>query len=186
MRITGGQYKGIPLLAPKGMDTRPTTDKVRQALFNILRHTSWWDGFENTSVLDAFCGTGALGLEALSHGASKAEFWDISKPALDITLANCQKIKREKDCKILKRNATGAYAQVSPFDLIFLDPPYKKDLGAKALETLHQSGAISDTTILVLESAKTHPEPFNAETFEELDCRPYGDTEIRILKLKQN
>ncbi len=186
MRITGGQYSGIPLIAPKGMETRPTTDKVRQALFNILRHAKWWDGFEGISVLDAFCGTGALGLESLSYGAAKAEFWDISKPALDATLANCQKIKREENCKIIKRNATGDYAPLEPFDLIFLDPPYKKNLGAKALDALFNKGAIGQETIIVLESAKTHPEPYNPERFVELDCRPYGDTEIRVLKLTQS
>ena len=138
MRIVGGTFKGRSLAGPTGAATRPTSDRVREAIFNILTHGI--DGFtlEGARVLDLFAGTGALGLEAMSRGARICQFVDDSAEARGLIRRNADALGLISQCKIWRRDATklGPCAPQPGFDLVFADPPYGKGLGEKALQSL--------------------------------------------------
>ena len=152
MRIIAGTWRGRLLSAPKGIATRPTAERMRQALFDMLAHATWPDRpiFENATILDGFAGTGALGLEALSRGASKATFMETDRAALAALRANIAACNANAD--IIARDVL-APPQGNRCDLVFLDPPYGKDLGPRAVTALTKSGWIGPNTIIVLETA---------------------------------
>ena len=146
MRITGGTLRGRNLAAPSDMEVRPTSDKVRQAIFNILLHNDFGTGFtlERARVADLFAGTGALGLEALSHGARFCLFVDDSAESRALIRTNVEAFGLTGVTKIWRRDATDmgplAAGAGGPFDLVFLDPPYRKNLLAPALASLREGG----------------------------------------------
>ena len=129
MRIVAGEWRGRTLIAPSGTETRPTADRVRQALFDILMHASWAGRplIEGATVLDVFAGTGALGLEALSRGAAKAVFVERSRPALAALRANIAACRAEDRCAVLPIGAL-TVPEGEKADIVFLDPPYGQDL----------------------------------------------------------
>src|SRR5205823_4537516 len=153
MRIVGGKLGGRSLAAPSGRDTRPTSDKVREAIFNILTHGIEGFSIEDARVLDLFAGTGALGLEALSRGARFCQFVDDAAEARGLIRHNADALGVIGKCKIWRRDATrlGWAAPQPPFDLVFADPPYNKGIGEKALVSLVSGGWLAPGAIVVLE-----------------------------------
>jgi 16S rRNA (guanine966-N2)-methyltransferase len=185
MRVTGGKLGGRRLVAPDDARVRPTSDRTRQAIFNILEHRDFEIGFtlENAAVADLFAGTGALGLEALSRGARFCLLVDDSAESRALQRENVEALGLTGATKIWRRDATdlgplGAGAG-GPFDLIFMDPPYRKDLVAPALQSLRTGGWLSTHALLVIETAKG--ETFDANGFTRLDARDYGDTDVSFL-----
>ncbi|MBB6249561.1 16S rRNA (guanine(966)-N(2))-methyltransferase RsmD [Nitrospirillum iridis] len=185
MRIVGGQHRGRVLVPPSGRDVRPTSDRTRQALFNILEHGDFFTDDAPTVagrvVLDAFCGTGALGLEALSRGAEAALFLDISRPSLDLARANAATLKETGRCQFIQGDAAKPPLARQAASLVFLDPPYGQGLAPRALESLSAAGWLAPETLCVVEVGGN--DPFDAPPgFEPLDDRRYGDTRVLIIK----
>ncbi len=183
MRIVGGRFRGARLAAPKGRDTRPTGDRVREAVFNILEHGIEGFDIEGARVLDLFAGTGALGLEALSRGARFCQFIDDDANARGLIRRNIEALHATGVAKVWRRGAThlGPAGNIAPFDLVFLDPPYGQGLGEQALEAVHQGGWIRPGGIAVLEEAARN-DITPPDGFELLDTRVYGDTQILFLR----
>lgn len=181
MRIVGGRHRGRRLTAPAGMDVRPTTDRTRESLFNILAHAGWV-AIEGAAVLDAFCGTGALGLEALSRGAERATFLDSAGPSLAATRANVAALGEEAHALVLRGDATRPPKAPTAHTLVFLDPPYGRDLAPRTLAALAAGGWLVPGALAVVEEAASAtfalPEGFTA-----LDERRYGDTALRFATL---
>jgi 16S rRNA (guanine966-N2)-methyltransferase len=184
MRITGGTKLRHNLKAPAGSNTRPTSDKVREALFNILLHHSFGASGENpianACVLDAFCGTGALAFEALSRGAAEAVLFDKDREALDTTASNIASLGFDKICKLIRADATKPPKADKPCALIFLDPPYHKQLVPKALAALEENGWLAEKAFIVIETAKNEALEL-PEKLKTVFQRAWGDTEITIL-----
>jgi len=189
MRIIGGRFRGKQLAAPGKAGggeahLRPTSDRVRESLFNLLAHGDYGDPPppEGRRVLDLFAGTGALGLEALSRGALRAQFVDDHGPSRALIRRNIESLGVIGETKLYRRDATRlGPCRGEPYDLVFLDPPYGTDLGERALASAVDGGWLAPGALVVLESAadKKAPEP---EGFERLDERTYGETRIAILR----
>jgi len=184
MRIVAGKFRGASIEAPKGLATRPTSDRVRQALFNVLEHGPARFDFEGARVLDLFAGSGALGLEALSRGARYAVFIEESPAARAAIKRNVEALGLTGVTKIRRRDATklGEAGTLQPFQLIFCDPPYGKRLAERALEEAIEGGWTEQGAIAVLEEsidvAVSWP-----PSFREIDRRRYGDTQIAIARV---
>ena len=148
MRIIGGEARGRRLFAPEGLETRPTADKVRESLFNILRFET-----PGARVLDLFCGTGALGLEALSRGAREAVFNDLSRDSVRLVGENIRKLGLGRDeAKVYNLDYSVCLDRLEgKFDIVFLDPPYRLDCGAEALKKLAGRGLLAEGGVAVLE-----------------------------------
>jgi len=180
VRIVGGRHRGRTLSAPPGRDVRPTTDRTRESVFNILAHSDLVE-LEGATVLDAFCGTGALGLEALSRGAASAVFMDVARTSLETTRANAAMLGER--AVILRADAVKPPRADSPCSLWFLDPPYRKDFGPVALAALRRAGWAAPGTLAVLEEAIDVPVA-PPDGFMTLDRRCYGDTAIHFLRVE--
>lgn len=185
MRITGGERRGRILTSPEGLQTRPTSDRARQAIFNILNHAKWRPPglLDGSMVMDLFAGTGALGLEALSQGASHAVFVENNPAAARACQQNIEAMKYTGQSLLMKTDALALGprpAAVAPRQLVFLDPPYAKDWGAAALQTAAQQGWLADGAICVMEMAKKNPEQ-TPPGFAEMDSRSYGVALVRFL-----
>ena len=186
MRITGGIYGGRTLVAPADARVRPTSDRVRQAVFNILAHNDFGMGFTLASAraADLFAGTGALGIEALSRGASFCLFVDDSAESRGLIRENIEALSLTGASKIWRRDATQlgpmAAGAGGPFDLVFLDPPYRKGLIAPALASLHDGGWLAERAVLIVETAEDDPIP-SVDGFSIHDERVYGDTRVLFL-----
>jgi 16S rRNA (guanine966-N2)-methyltransferase len=183
MRIVAGTLRGRPIAAPKHEGLRPTSDRVREALFNVLAHGIEDFTLSGARVADLFAGTGALGLEALSRGAAFCLFVEESADARALVRANIETLQLIGSTRIFRRSAIdlGPAGTVAPFSLAFLDPPYGKGLGEQALCSLASGGWLVPGAIAVVEErAGTLVElPAN---FREFDKRRYGDTEIHIAR----
>jgi 16S rRNA (guanine966-N2)-methyltransferase len=181
LRITGGRFGGRLLAGPADAGLRPTADKVRQAIFNILEHHDFESGFSlaNAHVLDLFAGTGAMGLEALSRGASFCLFVDDSVQARALLRRNVEALQLTGVTKIWRRDAASLgplpNGAGGPFDLVFLDPPYRKGLIAPALASLKHGHWLAPNALVVAESAE---EERVDSPFAISDKRPYGDTQV--------
>ena len=185
MRIIGGKFKGKALAAPGAAGggaahLRPTSDRVRESLFNLLAHGDYDDAPEGRRVLDLFAGSGALGLEAMSRGAVRAVFVDDHGPSRALIRTNVEALGLMGATKIWRRDATRLGPnRDKPYDLIFLDPPYRKNLGSKALTSARDGGWIAENALIVYECAVDEEAP-EFETL--LDDRKYGGTRILISK----
>jgi 16S rRNA (guanine966-N2)-methyltransferase len=182
MRVVGGRLKGRNLASPSSRDIRPTADRLREALFNILIH-AYNDPIEDARVLDLFAGTGALGIEAISRGAKFALFVDNGAEARALMRDNVEALALGGVTKVYRRDATnlGPAHPMEPFSLVFLDPPYAKGLSDKALVSLRDGGWLTPDALLVVEEAKAAG--FKApDSFAELERRAYDDTEFVFLK----
>lgn len=181
MRIVGGEFRGRPLATPRGQAIRPTTDRTREALFNVLAHR-FGDRLEGARVLDLFAGTGALGLEALSRGASYCVFIEESTEGRGLIRTNVEAFGLLGRTKIFRRDATalGAAGTIQPFGLVFADPPYGKGLGERALRSALDGGWLQPGALCLVEEAASVPFA-PGEGFEVIDERGYGDTVIRFL-----
>ena len=185
MRVTAGKHRGRRLAIPAGRDVRPTSDRARQALFNILEHRGFRDGggslIRNAQILDAFAGSGALGLEALSRGAAHATFMETAAPALEAIRRNVEACREEGKSEILRVDATRPPKARAACNIAFLDPPYREGLAAPALAALAAAGWLADSAICCVELAAD--EDFSApEGFELLDERRYGAARILLLR----
>ena len=181
MRIVGGKFKGHGLAGPKGQATRPTSDRVREAIFNILAHGIEGFEIEGARVLDLFAGTGAMGLEALSRGARFCQFVDDSAEARGVIRRNADALGVIGQCKIWRRDATrlGPAAPQPGFDLVFADPPYGKGLGTKSLKSLVEGGWLTQGAVIVVEEAE-RAELACPPELSEIDRRIYGETQVLI------
>ena len=187
MRIIGGKFKSTALASlgkgDEGAHLRPTTDRVRESLFNVLTHGNYPE-IEGARVLDLFAGTGALGLEALSRGASSVQFVDDGNKSNALIKQNINNLGVRGDTKIYRRNATKLGENRSdPFNVIFLDPPYGKGLGEKAIAACVSGGWLANNALIVWEETEPVQPPAG---FEVLDTRKYGNTTITILQYKTN
>ncbi len=185
MRIVGGTHKGRKLVSPAGLATRPTSDRARESIFNVLQHAGWLEkrGVDDADVLDVFAGTGAMGLEALSRGARHAVFIEQSRPALSACDKNITAMKEESRTKIIAVDALRTPARpayLAPRTLVFLDPPYNKNLGEKTLMHLLKKNWLAEEVIVVMEMAKKQPEEIPAG-FKLHDERNYGVALVRFL-----
>lgn len=184
MRITAGIHRGRPLLAPDGKNTRPTSDRARESIFNILRHGSWHDGvLDDALVLDVFAGTGALGLEALSQGARHAAFIEREQPAAAFCRDNIAALKEGPRTSVFTFDATDPLPRplyVEPRTLVFLDPPYGKYLGAESLKALVGKDWLAEGAVCVLEMSKKVPEIIPAG-FTVHDERIYGLAKVQFM-----
>jgi 16S rRNA (guanine966-N2)-methyltransferase len=182
MRIVGGRLKGRNLASPASRDIRPTADRLRESLFNILIH-AYDDPVAGARVLDLFAGTGALGIEAISRGARFALFVDNGAEARALMRNNVEALGLGGVTKIFRRDATslGPAHPVEPFSLVFLDPPYGRGLADQALVALRDGGWLTPRALLIVEERKAAA--FKAtEGFEELERRAYDDTEFIFLR----
>ena len=181
MRIVAGRHRGRRLVAPKGHETRPTSDRVRESLFNILAHSPHWVGFEGARVADLFCGTGAVALEALSRGAVHATLVDHDPAALAAARANIEALDEGRRTSVLRNDATRPMPRPArPVDLAYLDPPYREEVAARVLVNLGNGGWLAPGALCVVELHRKAP--FAApEGFAPVDERTWGDTRIVFL-----
>jgi len=180
VRIIAGTFRGRAL-APvgkgdAGAHLRPTTDRVRESLFNVLSNLDVIDG---ARVLDLFAGTGALGLESLSRGAVHVRFVDDGRAAGGLIRKNIALTQSDDQCDLIRRDATRLPpCPTAPYDLVFLDPPYGRGMGEKALISAREGGWIASNALIVWEENTPMPPP---EGFEMHDSRKYGDTHIAMM-----
>ncbi len=182
MRIVGGKFRGRILKAPSSNAIRPTSDRLRESIFNILVH-AYADPISDARVLDLFAGTGALGLEAMSRGAKYALFVEEAAEARALIRTNVEALALTGATKIFRRDAArlGDMGPMQPFDLVFCDPPYGQGLGEKALAAARGGKWLAPSALLLVEEAvkagfKT------PEGFDELERRAYDNTEIVIMR----
>lgn len=183
MRIVGGRLKGRSLAPPKSDSIRPTSDRVRESVFNILEHAPDLPEIEGSNVIDLFAGTGALGLEAASRGAAYVLFVEQSAEARGLLRTNIEALALVGQTRIFRRDATrlGPIGRGHTYDIAFLDPPYSKGLAERALTSLADGGWLSDGAAVVVEEHANYPLELHAP-YQELDRRTYGDTQVIIAR----
>ncbi len=183
MRIIAGNFRGRRLAAvgkgDAGAHLRPTTDRVRESLFNTLNGGRFGNPIDGARVLDLFAGTGALGLEALSRGATHVTFVDDGRAAGKLIRENIATLGCKSESKLISRDATRLPQADTACQLIFLDPPYGKELGQKALMAAQKNGWIASGTLIVWEESSAQEAP---DGFDRLDHKRYGDTWITFLE----
>ena len=187
MRIVGGKYKGRLLTVPEGRTTRPTSDRAREAVFNILVHAGWAPDLEGARVLDAFAGSGALGFEALSRGAAFCLFVETDEAARGAIRDNVENLGLFGTTRVHRRDATQLGirpgTQAEAFDLVFLDPPYRKGLGEQALDCLISGNWLSKDAIIVFERAADEDD-FATDMWHIINKKIYGAAQVLFLKQK--
>ena len=184
MRIVAGRFKGRAIEAPEGKSTRPTTDRVRESLFNMLAHNVDMPDIEGARVIDLFAGSGALGFEAISRGAGFCLFVEIAAGARGVIRTNIEAFGLFGITRIHRRSATDLGTKPNglgePFDLIFVDPPYGKELVMPALRQLEMGDWITPGAVAIIETP-LEEEPVR-DKWKLLDQRSYGETRITVLK----
>lgn len=181
MRIVSGLYGGRTLKVPENNDIRPTTDKVRGAIFNILQSRG---AVQGVRVLDAFCGSGALGLEALSRGAAWCTFMDKSRQSLALAQDNAATFGVE-NANFIARDALKPMAADAPYELVFLDPPYHHAMVEAALEGLHRHDAMADGAYIVCESERRYDVPAYDCLTHEVE-KIYGQVKVSVFRYRRN
>ena len=185
LKVVGGRHRGRSIATPEGDTTRPTSSRARESLFNILAHANWRDDgtspLIDSRVLDAFAGSGALGIEALSRGASHATFLDNDATAIKLIGENVRKLGEAAAAKVIRADATRPPTAREACDLVFLDSPYRSGLSGPALSGLAGAGWLKTGAIATVELASTEDltTPVN---FEAIDERRYGAAKILILR----
>ena len=189
MRIVAGRHRGRVINAPQGNDIRPTSDRVRESVFNILEHRDWGPGglsvVTGARILDGFCGTGALGLEALSRGGAHATFMDKNRLALALCRQNLDALGERSAADILQGDCLKPVRPPESCGLVLLDPPYKAGLAAPALSALRDTGWIAPGAICVVETEAGGTPDF-PEDFEKLDSRKYGAARVHFLRYQKS
>ena len=182
MRIVGGRFGGRTLSGPKSQNIRPTSDRLREALFNILTHR-YRDALTGTRVLDLFAGTGALGLEAISRGAAFALFIDDGPEARALIRQNVEALGVAGITRIFRRDATrlGAVHPNEPFALVFVDPPYRRGLAERTLMSLREGAWVAPHALLIVEEA-VDARLAVPQDYAEIERRCYDDTEFTFLR----
>jgi 16S rRNA (guanine966-N2)-methyltransferase len=185
VRIVGGEFRGRALASPTTAEIRPTSDRTRESLFNILAHAHP-DSLDGTRILDLFAGTGAIGLEALSRGCRQALFVENSAEGRGLLRTNIETLGLTGRAKIYRRDATdlGPIGTVEPFHIVFADPPYGKGLGERALAAASAGGwMVADALVILEERADVTPLP--GADFEPLDVRQFGDTRMHVYRFRK-
>ena len=181
VRIIGGKFKGRKLRSVRGIRTRPTADRTREAIFNIIAFQ-----VQDLRVLDLFAGTGALGIEALSRGAQSAVFIDNSNSALSILRENLTGLSVESSTRVIQwdlaANLKPLLSKPQAFDLVFMDPPYNKNLVVPALGHLHTSQALDSGALIIVEHSQPEPVEPDPVLFDIVDHRKYGKTLVSFFK----
>lgn len=187
MRIVAGTLKGRAIVTPEGQGTRPTSDRARQAVFNVLEHAGWAEPLEGMRVMDLFAGSGALGFEAISRGAAFALFVETDDEARGAIRENADAYGVMGRTRVHRRSAIDLGVRPGSdgeaFDLTFLDPPYRKGLGEQALARLIEGNWLRPGAMVVLERGSDEPE-IDTPGYERLDARDYGAARVLFLKLK--
>ena len=185
MRIVAGEFRGRSLSAPPGDRTRPTSDRARQAIFNVLEHAAWSPGVRGRRVIDLFAGTGALGFEAISRGADFCLFVETDEGARGAIRETVDAFGLFGRTRVHRRDATDLGVRPGSdgpaFDLAFLDPPYGKGLGEAALERLAAGGWLAPDAVIVFERGAQEP-PLESVEFEVVDERDYGAAKVWFLR----
>ena len=186
MRIVAGKFRGRALVAPDSEGLRPTSDRVRESVFNILSHGIEDFSLDGARVIDLFAGTGALGLEALSRGASYCLFVEDAADARALIRRNVEAFGLTGETRIFRRDASdlGPAGNLGKYDIAFLDPPYGKGLGEKALGILASGGWLNPGSIAVFEEREGAVIAL-PDGFSEIDKRSWGGTEVRFLRIGQ-
>jgi 16S rRNA (guanine966-N2)-methyltransferase len=184
MRVVAGRFRGRALVAPDDMSIRPTSDRVRESVFNILAHGVEDFMLAGARVIDLFAGTGALGIEAVSRGAAFCLFVEEAAEARALIRRNVEALGLTGETRIFRRDATdlGPAGNMEPYGLAFLDPPYGKGLGEKALAGLVDGNWLKPGAICVLEE-KAGLALSLPSGLEQIDSRSWGETEVRFLRL---
>lgn len=178
MRIISGRARGKTIAAPAGTKTRPTTERVREAIFSALG-----PALPGAAVLDAFGGSGALGLEAISRGAKSAVFCDMDRQAVSIIRKNIAACKFEAEAKVYAGDTVKTIARLGGFDVVLLDPPYNHGFVAAVEPILLRQGFLNEGAIVMLETAAKEPEIFADERWQILRQKTYGDTAVYYFAL---
>ena len=185
MRIVSGEFRGRSLAAPPGSATRPTSDRAREAIFNILDHAPWSEGVRDKRVIDLFAGSGALGFEALSRGAAFCLFVETDEAARGAIRETVDAFGLFGRTRVHRRDATDLGirpgADGPAFDIAFLDPPYAKGLGEASLARLAAGGWLAPGALVVFERGATEP-AFEVPGFEFQDSRDYGAARVFFLR----
>lgn len=186
MRIVAGKYKGRPLASPTGRETRPTSDRARESLFNVLAHAPWAPDFADARVIDLFAGSGALGLEAMSRGAAFCLFVETDSAARGAIRDNVEALGLFGTTRVHRRSAIDLGPKPAglggPFTLAFLDPPYRQGLAGPALHCLADGNWLSRDAIIVAETG--HEEAFEPAGYEILDQRTHGAAKVTCLRMR--
>lgn len=186
MRIVSGSLRGRAISTPDGVGTRPTSDRARQAVFNVLEHAAWSAPLAGMRVLDLFAGSGALGFEALSRGASFCLFVETDDAARGCIRENADSFGLMGATRVHRRSATDLGSRPGSageaFDIVFLDPPYRQGLGELALERLLCGNWLKPHALVVIERGSDEP-PVETPGYLRLDTRQYGAAEVMFLKV---
>ena len=186
MRVIGGKFKGLKLMPPNDLGIRPTSDRLKEALFSILESKKYNINIYNSSVIDICSGTGALGIEALSRGANKIYFIDQETKSIQIIQKNISKLKINNEdkifIKVIKDKSTKALKKINHvFDIVLIDPPYKTKIIEETLQDLKNYNLIKTHSYIFAESSNAEIFDFNG--YEILDTKKYGKSKLTILKL---
>ena len=179
MRLVAGRFRGRVLAAPEGSATRPTADRVRESLFNILAHGE--PDLRGARVADIFAGSGALGLEALSRGAAHVTFFESAYPAQAVIAANLKKLGCEAEATLIRQDALKPPKASAPCQILLLDPPYKSGLAIPALQALAAQGWIAPAARIVVEVAAAEDFVSPLPGFTVVDVRKYGAAKLAFL-----
>ncbi|ACT58685.1 16S rRNA (guanine(966)-N(2))-methyltransferase RsmD [Hirschia baltica] len=186
MRIVSGKLKGRSIITPEGRDTRPTSDRAREAMFNILAHAAWAPPIEDARVIDLYAGSGALGFEALSRGASYCLFVETHVKARGVIRENIEKFQQFGTTRIHRRSAVDLGKRPAgageKFDIAFMDPPYGYELVDPAITELVKGDWLADDAIIVAEVSKDDPEP-KFPGFEVLHEKSYGAARVYMARV---
>jgi len=182
MRIVGGEFRGRTLATPKSSDIRPTTDRTRESLFNILSH-AYPDVLDGSRMIDLFAGTGAMGLEALSRGVKAVLFVENSVEGRGLLWSNIEALGLAGRTRIMRRDATrlGPANRIEPYDFLFADPPYGKGLGEKAMAAADDGGWLKPGALAILEE-RTDVQPALGPCYAPLEAREFGDTRMHFFR----
>lgn len=184
MRVIAGKARRLPLTAPEGKDTRPTTDRIKETLFNIIQ-----DDVPGSIFLDLFSGSGAIGIEALSRGAKKAYLVEFGKEPLKCIRANLAKARLTEDAVVLPVEVTYAISKLEKtgqvFDIIYADPPYDKEFEPKIADLIAHSGIVREGTMVIIESAlRTQVDYVDEEVYELIKIKEYKTNKHVFLRVK--
>jgi 16S rRNA (guanine966-N2)-methyltransferase len=185
MRIIAGSLKGRPIRTPDGANTRPTSDRARESIFNVLAHADWAPGLEGSRVIDAFAGSGALGFEAISRGAAFCLFVETEAAARGCIRDNVEAFQLFGNTRIHRRSATDLGPKPAGlgalFDLVFMDPPYRQGFVPLALEQLASGQWLTPDALVVAETGSDEPAP-EAPGWTSVDERLYGAARVSFLR----
>ncbi|HRJ65389.1 16S rRNA (guanine(966)-N(2))-methyltransferase RsmD [Brevundimonas sp. UBA2416] len=189
MRIVAGSLKGRSIVAPEGQGTRPTSDRARQAVFNVLEHAAWAEPLDGMRIMDLYAGSGALGFESISRGAAFALFVETDDEARGAIRENADAYGVMGRTRVHRRSATDLGPRPGSdgeaFDMAFLDPPYRKGLGEQTLQRLLEGNWLKAGAVVVFERGSDEPE-IDTPGYERLDARDYGAARVLFLRVRSD